>query len=183
MRVVAHAIYCFLDGETLHGELPKRELDSPVVETRIHNLGTNNRGAFVPVSSLKYVLLDSRAPSAEVDIARYQRIAIHFVDHEVLRGYSMREMHPARYGITLSLVSPDQSEVKDLAIPFTALKGIFYLKTWEGGESPMLESDWVPRVLEEREKEQVRRQYGATGKPRHRMPLLERIIRRRKIAD
>lgn len=183
MRAVAHAIYCFLDGETLHGELPRGELDSPVVETRIHNLGTNNRGAFVPVNSLKYVLLDSHAPSGEVDMAKYQRIAIHFVDHEVLRGYSTREMRPSRYGVTLSLTSPDQSEVKDLAIPFTALKGIFYLKTWEGGESPMLESDWVPRVLEDREKEQVRRQYGATGKPRHRMPLLERIIRRRKIAD
>jgi hypothetical protein len=180
---MADAIYCFLDGETLHGDLPKRELDAPVVETRINNLGTNNRGAFVPLSSLKYVLLDSRAPSETIDISRYQRIAIHFVDHEVLRGYSSREMHPSRYGVTLSLVSPDQSEVKDLAIPFTALKGIFYLKTWEGGESPMLESDWVPRVLEEREREQTRRQYGATGKPRHRMPLLERIIRRRKIAD
>ena len=94
MRAVAHAIYCFLDGETLHGELPKGELDTPVVETRVHNLGTNNRGAFVPVNSLKYVLLDSRAPSSQVDMTKYQRIAIHFVDHEVLRGYSMREMRP-----------------------------------------------------------------------------------------
>ena len=47
----------------------------------------------------------------------------------------------------------------------------------------MLESDWVPRILEAREQEQVRRQYGASGKPRRRMPLLERIIRRRKIAE
>jgi hypothetical protein len=47
----------------------------------------------------------------------------------------------------------------------------------------MLESDWVPRILEAREQEQVRRQYGGPGKPRHLMPLLERIIRRRKIAD
>jgi hypothetical protein len=85
--------------------------------------------------------------------------------------------------VTLSLVSPDQSEVKDLAIPFTALKGIFYLKTWEGGEPAMLESDWVPRILEAREQEQVRRQYGPSGKPRHKMPLLERILRRRKIAE
>ena len=180
---VAHAIYCFLDGETLHGDPPKGELDSPVVETRVLNLGTNNRGAFVPLSSLKYVLLDSRPPSNPVDIARYQRVAIHFVDHEVLRGYSDRQLRPSRYGVTLSLVSPDQSEVKDLAIPFTALKGIFYLKTWEGGDSPMLESDWVPRILEAREQEQVRRQYGPAGKPRHLMPLLERIIRRRKIAE
>jgi len=180
---VAHAIYCFLDGETLHGDPPKGELDSPVVETRVLNLGTNNRAAFVPLSSLKYVLLDSRPPSNPVDIARYQRVAIHFVDHEVLRGYSDRQIRPSRYGVTLSLVSPDQSEVKDLAIPFTALKGIFYLKTWEGGDSPMLESDWVPRILEAREQEQVRRQYGASGKPRRRMPLLERIIRRRKIAE
>jgi len=139
----------------LHGDPPKRELDTPVVETRVHNLGTNNRGAFVPLSSLKYVLLDSHAPSGAVDIARYQRIAIHFVDHEVLRGYSDRQLRTSRYGVTLSLVSPDQSEVKDLAIPFTALKGIFYLKTWEGGEPAMLESDWVPRILEAREQEQV----------------------------
>jgi hypothetical protein len=180
---VPHAIYCFLDGETLHGDPPRRELDSPVVETTVHNLGTNNRGAFVPLSSLKYVLLDSRPPSAPVDMSQHQRVAIHFVDHEVLRGYSDRQIRPSRYGVTLSLVSPDQSEVKDLAIPFTALKGIFYLKTWEGGESPMLESDWVPRVLEAREQEQVRRQYGIEGKPRRRMPLLERIIRRRKIAE
>jgi hypothetical protein len=47
----------------------------------------------------------------------------------------------------------------------------------------MLQSDWVPRVLEAREEEQVRRQYGVGGKPRRRMPLLERILRRRKIAD
>jgi hypothetical protein len=180
---VASAIYCFLDGETLHGDPPRRELDSPVVETTVHNLGTNNRGAFVPLSSLKYVLLDSRAPTNPVDMTHHQRIAIHFVDHEVLRGYSDRMIRPSRYGVTLSLISPDQSEIKDLAIPFTALKGIFYLKTWEGGDSPMLESDWVPRVLEAREQEQVRRQYGLDGKPRRRMPLLERIIRRRKIAE
>ncbi|TMF57872.1 MAG: hypothetical protein E6I22_03085 [Chloroflexi bacterium] len=165
---MAHAIYCFLDGETLHGDPPRRELDSPVIETRVHNVGTNNRGAFVPLSSLKYVLLDSRSPSPEVDLQRY---------------HSERELHSSRYGVTLSLISPDRSEVKDLSIPFTALKGIFYLKTWEGGESPTLEADWVPRILEEREREQVRRQYGATGNPRRRMPLLERIIRRRRIAE
>jgi len=180
---VAHALYYFLDGETLHGDPPRRELDMPVVETRIHNVGTNNRAAFLPLSSLKYVLLDSRAPSAEVNVERYQRVAIHFVDHEVLRGYSDRQLRSSRYGVTLSLISPDRSEVKEMAIPFTALKGIFYLKTWEGGESPMLESDWVPRVLEAREEELVRQQYGMGGKPRRRMPLLERIIRRRKIAE
>jgi hypothetical protein len=180
---VAHALYYFLDGETLHGDPPRRELDTPVVETRIHNVGTNNRAAFLPLSSLKYVLLDSRAPSPEVNVERYQRVAIHFVDHEVLRGYSDRQLRSSRYGVTLSLISPDRSELKEMAIPFTALKGIFYLKTWEGGESPMLESDWVPRVLEQREREQVRRQYGGTGRPRHRMPLLERILRRRKIVE
>src|SRR5438067_11383677 len=122
----------------------------PVVEARIHNVGTNNRAAFLPLSSLKYVLLDSRAPSAEVNIARYQRVAIHFVDHEVLRGYSDRQLRPSRYGVTLSLVSPDQSEIKDLASPFTALMGIFYLTTWEGGDSLMLHSDRVPRIFEVR---------------------------------
>lgn len=180
---MAHAIYCFLDGETLHGDPPKRELEAPFISTDVRNIGTNNRGAFVPLSSLKYVLLDSRAPSNPVDMSLYQRIAIHFVDHEVLRGYSDRLIRPSRYGVTLSLVSPDQTEVKELAIPFTALKGIFYLKTWEGGESPMLESDWVPKVLEAREDEQARRHYAMPAQPRRRMPLLERILRRRKIAE
>jgi hypothetical protein len=180
---LTHALYCFLDGETIHGDPPKRELDSPVVETRIHNVGTNNRGAFVPLSSLKYVLFDSRAPSPNMDMQRYQRIAIHFVDHEVLRGYSDRDLRPSRYGLTLSLISPDRTELKELGIPFTSIKGIFYLKTWEGGEASMLESDWVPRILEEREHEQLRKQYGGSGTQRHKMPLLERIIRRRRIAE
>lgn len=177
-----HAIYCFLDGETLHGD-PPRDLDAPVLETRIHNLGTNNRGAFVPLSSLKYVLLDSRAPSENLDLNRYQRIAIHFVDNEVLRGYSERQFRPSRYGLNLTLISPDRSEIKELGIPFTALKGIFYLKTWEGGESPIVESDWVPRILESREREQRRYQYGGPGRIRHKMPLLERILRRRRISE
>src|SRR5438132_12760636 len=154
---VPHAIYCFLDGETLHGDPPKRGLEAPFVQTGIHNLGTNNRGAFVPLSSLKYVLLDSRAPSSEVDTARYQRIAIHFVDHEVLRGYSDRVMRPSRYGVTLSLVSPDQTEGKDRPIPFTAPKGIFYLKTWEAGKPPIPKSDGLPPLPEAGEQGQVPR--------------------------
>src|SRR5207245_7011992 len=142
------------------------ELRTRGVEPRVHTLGTNNRCAFVPLSSLKYVLLDSRAPSDAVDIARYQRIAIHFVDHEVLRGYSDRQLRTSRYGVTLSLVSPDQSEVKDLEMPFTALKGIFYLKSWEVGVPALLDADWVPRIRGARWQEQVRRQHGRAGRPR-----------------
>jgi len=179
---VDHAIYCFLDGETLHGD-PPGDLDAPVLETRIHNLGTNNRGAFVPLSSLKYVLLDSRPPSASLDLNRYQRIAILFVDNEVLRGYSERQFRPCRYGVNLTLISPDRSEIKEMGIPFTALKGIFYLKTWEGGESPIVESDWVPRILESREREQRRIQYGGATRTRPKMPLLERILRRRRVSE
>lgn len=180
---MAHAIYAFMDGEILHGDPPRRDLDHPVLETRIHNVGTNNRGAFVPLTSLKYVLFDSHAPSSPIDLQKYQRIAIHFVDHEVLRGYAERQIRPSRYGVTLSLIAPDLSEVKELGIPFSSIKGIFYLKTWQAGESPLVESDWVPRVLEERERQFRRVQFGATGKPRHRMPLLERILRRRQIQD
>jgi len=180
---VAHAIYAFLDGEILHGDPPPREFESPVLETAIHNVGSNNRGAYVPLNSLKYVLFDSHAPAGDLDLRQYQRIAIHFVDHEVLRGYSERQLRSARYGVTLSLVSPDFTEVKELGIPYNAIKGIFYLKTWGGGDSPVLESDWVPRVLEEREREQRRVQYGTAGKPRQRMPLLERILRRRREED
>jgi hypothetical protein len=179
---VANAIYCFLDGETLHGDPPDRELDAPAVLTPVRNVGTNNREAFLPLSSLKYVLFDSHAPAADLDLQRYQRVAIHFVDNEVLRGYSDRQMRPARYGVTLSLVSADKSEIKELGIPYSAIKGIFYLKTWEGSESPMLESDWVPRILEEREHEQWRRQWRRAERPPRKMPLLERILRRRKIA-
>jgi hypothetical protein len=180
---VAHAIYCFLDGETLHGDPPKRDLDLPVVETSVHNVGTNNRAAFLPLSSLKYVLLDSRQPDPSMDLSRYQRIAVHFVDHEVLRGYSDRELRYSRYGVNLSLIAPDRSELKEMVIPFTAIKGIFYLKTWEGTTSSIVESDWVRRVLEGREREQLKRAYAGVSRSRRKMPLLERIAGRRKIAE
>jgi hypothetical protein len=178
-----HALYCFLDGETLHGDPPDRSLDSPVLETRVHNVATNNRGAFVPLSSLKYVLLDSRPPSADLDEDRTQRIAIHFVDREIMRGYSDRQLQPGAYGVTLTLIAPDGSEAKELAIPYTSIKGIFYLKTWESPNPPMLEPDWVPRVLEQREREAIRRQYGLGGRARRRMPLLERIVRHRRALE
>ncbi len=179
---MAHAIYAFLDGEILHGDPPRRELDSPALETRVHNVGTNNRGAFVPLSSLKYVLFDSHAPSGKLDPERYQRVAIHFVDQEILRGYTERRLRSSSYGVTLSLVAPDLSEVKELGIPYSAIKGIFFLKTWEAGESSVVESDWVPQILGEREREQRRQQLGAAGKVRRRMPLLERILQRRQSA-
>jgi hypothetical protein len=118
-----------------------------------------------------------------MDLSGYQRIAVHFVDHEVLRGYSDRELRYSRYGVNLSLIAPDKSELKEMVIPFTAIKGIFYLKTWESLSSSMVESDWVPRVLESREREQMKRAYGAAVKSRRKMPLLERIVGRRKIAE
>jgi len=85
--------------------------------------------------------------------------------------------------VSLALIAPDLSEVKELGIPFSSIKGIFFLKTWEGGESPVLESDWVPRILRDREREFRRRQFGGGGRLRHRMPLLERILRRRRIGE
>ena len=58
-------------------------------------------------------------------------MAIRFQDGEVLKGYLDGDLMHATYGITMRLMSVEKDRIETLGIPYTALKALFYLKSWD----------------------------------------------------
>ena len=90
------------------------------------------------------------------DVSGWDRAAFHFVDGEVLRASVAADSRLGRFGGVWRLVEADASELRTVAIPYSALKGIFKLRQWdsrplsartEGGTRP----DPVVRILAERD--------------------------------
>ena len=60
-----------------------------------------------------------------------RKVAIRFVDGEVLKVYLDGNLRHAAYGITMRLMMVEKDRIETLAIPYTALKALFYLKSWD----------------------------------------------------
>ena len=126
----------FRDDEILEGSAPDFDLDRPDFSLTIAEGGTNNRAALVPLASVKSILLERRAFDSAPDATRLQKFVIHFWDGEVLKALLPREPERHAHGMIASLVSLGLDEVERYAIPFTAIKAAYYVKTWDsrGGE-------------------------------------------------
>jgi len=121
----------FRDDEILEGTAPELDLDRPEFELTVVDPGTNNRSALVPLSSVKSVLLERREVHAEADTARLQKVAIHFWDGEVLKGLLAEEPKRHVHGLTVPLVSRALDEIEVVGIPYTSVKAVYYVKTWD----------------------------------------------------
>jgi hypothetical protein len=121
----------FRDDEILEGSAPDFDLDKPDFSLTVAEGGTNNRAALVPLASVKSILLDRRAFDSAPDATRLQKLAIHFWDGEVLKGLLASAPERRTHGLIASLVSLGLDEVERYAIPFTAIKAAYYVKTWD----------------------------------------------------
>ncbi|TMB92048.1 MAG: hypothetical protein E6J45_03805 [Chloroflexi bacterium] len=121
----------FRDDEILEGSAPDLDLDRPDFSLTVADAGTNNRGALVPLASVKSVLLERRAFDSAPDATRLQKLAIHFWDGEVLKGLLSGEPERHAHGVIVSLVGLGLDEQERYAIPFAAIKAAYYLKTWD----------------------------------------------------
>ncbi|TMF90611.1 MAG: SHOCT domain-containing protein [Chloroflexi bacterium] len=120
----------FLDDEIMEGQVGTISLNQPNIELEMPE-ASNNERALVPLPSIKRITLAAGAPSAEEQARAERKVAIRFQDGEVLKGYLDGELRQASHGLTLRLMSVEKDRIETLGIPYTALKALFYLKTWD----------------------------------------------------
>ncbi len=121
----------FLDDEIMEGRAGTISLNQPNIELQMPDEASNNERALIPLPSIKRITLTAGEPSS-VERARAERkVAIRFQDGEVLKGYLDGELRHASHGLTLRLLSVEKDRIETLGIPYTALKALFYLKTWD----------------------------------------------------
>jgi len=121
----------FLDDEIMEGKVATISLDRPNLELEMLDQASNNERALIPLPSIKRIALGSAEPTAEEQARAEQKVAIRFQDGEVLKGYLDGELLHATYGVTMRLMAAEKDRIETLGIPYTALKALFYLKSWD----------------------------------------------------
>ena len=121
----------FLDDEIMEGRVANISLNQPNIEVQMPDEASNNERALIPLPSIKRITLTAGEPSSEERARAERKVAIRFQDGEVLKGYLDGELRQASHGLTLRLLSVEKDRIETLGIPYTALKALFYLKTWD----------------------------------------------------
>ncbi|MGH7640675.1 MAG: hypothetical protein ACREN7_10130 [Candidatus Dormibacteria bacterium] len=125
-------VVSFLDGEILYGELPQLQMDDPFVDLDLNTLDGNSRQALVPVSGVRQIELAKVDPqSPDLDLEQTPRVALHFIDGQVVRAHVLSPASLQRFGAIWDIVDANSQEHKVCAIPYTALKGAFYVRHWD----------------------------------------------------
>lgn len=134
----------FFDDETLEGEVGELDFDQPDFVLDVDDTSglENNEKAWVPLSAVKWVALAPRGPNGSDGQPR--KVAIRFIDGEVMRAHMEGDVERHRYGIVVNLrpespVATPGAAGHDpahsrLAIPFSAIKALFYVRNFDGRE-------------------------------------------------
>lgn len=125
----------FFDDENLRGLARALDFDEPdfLVEVDDPSGLDNNEMAWVPLTAVKWVELPPSETHQPETPAR--KVAIRFLDGEVLRGHVDGALERHRYGIILHLHAENLeagSQARRLGIPFSAVKALFYLREFDG---------------------------------------------------
>jgi putative oligomerization/nucleic acid binding protein len=121
----------FLDDEIMEGRVAAFSLDQPNIELVLPDEGSNNERALIPLPSIKRITIKVGEPTSAERERADRKVAIRFQDGEVLRGYLDGPLKHSTHGITMRLMTVEKDRIETLGIPFTALKALFYLRTWD----------------------------------------------------
>ena len=121
----------FFDDETLEGAAQALDLDEPDFLLEIDDPSgmENSEMAWIPLSAVKMVELPIEGKVTE---PHGRKVAIRFLDGEVLRGHSAGEIKRHRFGLALYLYPETSGPPKRLAVPFSAIKALFYVREFDG---------------------------------------------------
>lgn len=120
----------FADDEIAEG-LAVLDLDRPDFELRFESPAENSREAIVPLASVKRVLLQREPVAEPVPDDLLRKVALHFWDGEVITGLLREVPRRLRHGMVVELLSPEADRAELLALPYHAIKAVFFLRTWD----------------------------------------------------
>src|SRR5438067_11772358 len=119
----------FFDDETLEGKAQDLYFDEPDFIVEVDDVSgiENNEMAWVPLSAVKWVEL----PLAENGVPETptRKVAIRFLDGEVLRGHIDGALERHRYGIVLHLhpeAKNNGGRLRKVPIPLSPVNAHFY---------------------------------------------------------
>jgi hypothetical protein len=147
----------FADDEIAEGCTRDLDLDKPEFEFTFDNPADNSRSAIIPVASVKRILVEREHVTIPIPEDLLRKVAIHFWDGEVVTGLLREVPRRQRHGMVIELITPQADRAEVYALPYHALKAVFFLRTW----------DTRPPQLEQREGE------ARWVLPRHEAPLID----------
>src|SRR3982074_3747630 len=115
----------------MEGKVATISLNQPNLELEMLDQASNNERALIPLPSIKRITLGNGTPTPAEQARAAKKVAIRFQDGEVLKGYLDGELVHATYGVTMRLIAVEKDRIETLGIPYTALKALFYLKSWD----------------------------------------------------
>jgi hypothetical protein len=120
----------FLDDEVIEGTADDVSLDTPAFHIDVAGASNNSR-AWIPLPAVKKINFDSGPADDHAETAD-KMVALRFQDGEVMRGYLNGGLERHRYGMLVTLYSADKATMQKVGIPYTSLKALFFLKSWDG---------------------------------------------------
>jgi hypothetical protein len=120
----------FLDDEIMEGQTGEVDLDQPKLELQFPE-SSNNERALIPLPSIKRITIAAENPTAAEKARVGKKVAIRFQDGEVLKGYLDGSLKHGRHGLMLRLLNVERDRIETLGVPYTAVKALFYLKSWD----------------------------------------------------
>jgi hypothetical protein len=139
---MARVVVRFFDDETVEGTARDIDFDEPDFLVEVDDAGglENNETAWIPLTAVKWVELQRDKELADTPT---RKVAIRFLDGEVLRGHLDGTLERHRYGVVLHLhAEQSDSPIRKLGIPFSAVKALFFVREFDArGEEAGQASD------------------------------------------
>ncbi len=148
-------VISFVDGEVLYAETGELLFDQQVIEAELRSVDPNTDRALFPVAAIRLMIVGDPEPAPpDSELAGWDKAAFHFADGEVLRASIHPEPHLGRNGGVWTIVEPGSAELRTIAVPYAALKGVYRIRQWDS--RPLSERtaegrfDQIARILAER---------------------------------
>jgi hypothetical protein len=123
-------LVCFDGDEVAEGHTGDLDLDRAEFMLRIDDR-SDGRAAIVPLASVKRIVVEHDRVAEPIPHDVVRKVALHFWDGEVVTGLLREVPRRQRHGMVLELVSPQADRAEVLALPYHALKAVFFLRSWD----------------------------------------------------
>ncbi len=121
----------FVDGEVAEGTTSGIDLERADFDLDFVGPRHNPRQAIIPLAAVKRVLVGREVVTDTPADDVLRKVALHFWDGEVARGLLRAVPRRGRFGMTLELLNPGADCAELYALPYHALKAVFFLRTWD----------------------------------------------------